>query len=59
VSNGFWAFVFILFTTGVQLQKLASEHGDLRVYDVIHDAKQKLTAKKSKTRSTKKKNKSK
>jgi len=38
----------VLLCEGVQLQKLASTYGDLRVYDVIDDANPKSTEKKSK-----------
>jgi len=47
--------LFVTFILGVQLQKLASDYGDLRVYDVIDDAITKSTGKSSKTKGTKKK----
>lgn len=49
-----WNFVF-LSCSGAQLQTIAGTHGDLRVYDVIDDAKRKSAEMKSETDRIKKK----
>jgi len=52
------SLLVVILCIGVQVQKLASTYGDVRVYDVINDARSKVSAKKkAKTGSAKKKSK--